>query len=180
MEMTPDEIVVNYRQAKNKGQQIKILADLNLCKIEDIIQILVDHGGYERQRISRAIGAARKCSSPVILPKMEFLTKSGIKVREESVVKEHMEFAPEPEKIPYKKPEIISGPPEPVTLEQALNVLHEEIAKITQQQEELTKRKLAIFDKIWKALGVTVQPIQAAPESTIALYNGRSDENESN
>ena len=116
MEMTPDEIVVNYRQAKNKGQQIKILADLNLCKIEDIIQILVDYGGYERQRISRAIGAARKCSSPVILPKMEFLTKSGIKVREESVVKEHMEFAPEPEKIPYKKPEIIPEPPkqEPV------------------------------------------------------------------
>lgn len=84
MKMKPDEIVVNYKQAKNKGQQIKILADLNLCKIEDIIQILVDHGGYERQRISRAIGAARKTSNK------------------------------EPAKKPYKKPEIIPEPPKPV------------------------------------------------------------------
>jgi hypothetical protein len=148
MEMTPDEIVVNYRQAKNKGQQIKILADLNLCKIEDIIQILVDHGGYERQRISRAIGAARKCSSPVILPK-----------REESVVKEHMEFAPEPETItlPYKKPKIISGPPEPVkeakqSVDTALTVLRAEIEEINRQQYELDQRKAVIYQKLYSMI----------------------------
>lgn len=144
MEMRPDEIVVNYRQAKNKGQQIKILADLNLCKIEDIIQILVDHGGYERQRISRAIGAARKCSSPFVkhsepvkLPKKE----------------------PEPEKIPYKKPEIILGPPEPKlktykqSIESALDTIKAEIEDINRQQYELDQRKADIYQKLQDMLG---------------------------
>lgn len=73
MDMSPDEIVVRYRQAKNKGEQIKILADLNACEIDDILKVLVEHGGYELRRISRAIGSARKCSTlpekePVIIP----------------------------------------------------------------------------------------------------------------
>ena len=88
MEMAPDEIVVRYRQAKSKGQQIKIIADLNACSVDDILQVLVKHGGYELQRISRAIGAARKCSSPAEQPKNE-------------------------NKIPYKKAEILPGAPAP-------------------------------------------------------------------
>lgn len=73
MDMAPDEIVVRYRQAKEKGKQIKILADLNACSIEDILKVLVEHGGYELARISRAIGAARiaskkKYKKPEIIP----------------------------------------------------------------------------------------------------------------
>lgn len=148
MEMKPDEIVVNYRQAKNKGQQIKILADLNLCKIEDIIQILVDHGGYERQRISRAIGAARKASNK------------------------------EPAKKPYKKPEIIPEPPKPESkqleaqkyeiplkevhsleikpqklIDSALDVIKAEIEEINLQQYELDMAKANIYKKLWDMLG---------------------------
>ena len=73
MDMSNDEIVVRYRQAKEKGKQIKILADLNACSIEDILKVLVEHGGYELARISRAIGAARiaskkKYKKPEIIP----------------------------------------------------------------------------------------------------------------
>ena len=73
MDMSNDEIVVRYRQAKEKGKQIKILADLNACSIEDILKVLVELGGYELARISRAIGAARiaskkKYKKPEIIP----------------------------------------------------------------------------------------------------------------
>lgn len=44
MEMTNGEIVANYRQAKNKSEQVKILADLNTCPIEQIISILTSAG----------------------------------------------------------------------------------------------------------------------------------------
>lgn len=44
MTMTESEICVSYRQAKNKNEQVKILADLNLCKPEDITELLARNG----------------------------------------------------------------------------------------------------------------------------------------
>ena len=40
MEMTPDEIRRNYRQAKDPQNQIQILADLNVCSVAKIKNIL--------------------------------------------------------------------------------------------------------------------------------------------
>lgn len=59
MEMTNDEIVVRYRQAKEKGKQLNILADLNACSVDDIVNILVEHGGYKLDRLSRSRGKAK-------------------------------------------------------------------------------------------------------------------------
>ena len=42
--MTPDEICRDYRQAKDKKGQIKILADLNCTTKEEIIKVLMDCG----------------------------------------------------------------------------------------------------------------------------------------
>ena len=44
MQMSPEEIRINYSQAKNKREQIKILAQLNLCDEEKIREILVMTG----------------------------------------------------------------------------------------------------------------------------------------
>lgn len=44
MQMTNEEICRSYRQAKNRQYQIKILADENLCSVEEIRQILIDNG----------------------------------------------------------------------------------------------------------------------------------------
>jgi len=44
MEMTNEEICRNYRQAKYRQRQIKILADENLCSVEEIRRILIDSG----------------------------------------------------------------------------------------------------------------------------------------
>lgn len=59
MEMTNDEIVVRYRQAKEKGKQLNILADLNACSVDDIVNVLVEHGGYKLDRLSRSRGKAK-------------------------------------------------------------------------------------------------------------------------
>lgn len=44
MQMTNEEIVKSYNEAKHKGQQIGVLADLNVCPQEVIIDILVGSG----------------------------------------------------------------------------------------------------------------------------------------
>ncbi len=44
MQMTNGEIVASYRQAKNKKEQVKILAELNACNVEEITKILVEGG----------------------------------------------------------------------------------------------------------------------------------------
>ena len=44
MEMTEFEIIKDYGEAKDKTEQIKILADLNMCKPEDIAAVLKKNG----------------------------------------------------------------------------------------------------------------------------------------
>lgn len=47
--MTNDEIIMRYRQAKDKSGQVKILAELNTCPVERIIGILVASGEDNRK-----------------------------------------------------------------------------------------------------------------------------------
>lgn len=44
MNMTENEIVRQYKEGKDKREQIKILADMNLCEKEEIEKILTDNG----------------------------------------------------------------------------------------------------------------------------------------
>lgn len=44
MQMSEEEIVIDYKQAKNKKAQVEILADLNACSKEQIIEILKRNG----------------------------------------------------------------------------------------------------------------------------------------
>ena len=55
MQMTNEEIVKSYNEAKHKGQQIGVLADLNVCPKEVIIDILVE-GGVDPRAFSRYKG----------------------------------------------------------------------------------------------------------------------------
>ncbi|HRR78071.1 MAG TPA: hypothetical protein P5191_14925 [Ruminococcus sp.] len=47
--MTNDEIIMRYRQAKDKSEQVKILAELNDYPVERIIGILVASGEDNRK-----------------------------------------------------------------------------------------------------------------------------------
>lgn len=49
LDMSDSEIVVRYTQAKDKSEQVKILAELNDCPVERIIGILVASGEDNRK-----------------------------------------------------------------------------------------------------------------------------------
>lgn len=71
MDMTPDEIVVRYRQAKDKAEQLQILADLNDCTVDGIINVLCEHGGYKPQFFNKAKVKLKKqipYKKPEIIP----------------------------------------------------------------------------------------------------------------
>lgn len=149
MDMTPDEIVVRYRQAKHKGEQLNILADLNACSVDDIVKVLVEHGGYQLERMSRSRGKA--------------------KLLREAAPKEPV---PPAVKKPYKKPEIIPEPmpeapqeeetteyvipaksvPE-MLVDSALNVIRAELSEINRQQYQLDMRKADLYKQLWDMLG---------------------------
>lgn len=48
MQMTEKEIIRSYKQALNKRKQIGVLADLNACPREDIVNILSAAGVYNK------------------------------------------------------------------------------------------------------------------------------------
>ena len=52
LEMTVEEIVRSYREAKDKEAQLEILADLNVCSKEEIRRVLVE-GGVRQQELPR-------------------------------------------------------------------------------------------------------------------------------
>lgn len=58
MNMTPQEIAKEYREAKDKGNQITILADENLTDRDEIIRILKEQGEIT-DKIPRAKGRKR-------------------------------------------------------------------------------------------------------------------------
>ena len=52
LEMSDHEIKVMYLNAKNKGEQAKILADLNACSVEDI-KIALRRAGVDQHKLPR-------------------------------------------------------------------------------------------------------------------------------
>lgn len=112
--MSNDEIVMRYRQAKDRTEQVKILADLNNCPVEQIIGILtaagIDHrcfSGLRRKMNKEAVSEAEKVVS----------------------------------KIPYKKPEIIPAPPEKKESAVPKAVIAAVEDKITELQYMIEKNK---------------------------------------
>lgn len=66
MEMSNEEIVRRYRQAKNKRQQVNILAQLNCCKKDEIIEVLKQEGITDKQlpRAERSDKGKKKSGEP--------------------------------------------------------------------------------------------------------------------
>ena len=65
MMMTEGEIVTSYRDAKNKKQQIAILADLNATTVDEIKAILKKRGIDLRSANSRAKKIVIEAADPV-------------------------------------------------------------------------------------------------------------------
>ena len=129
MDMKPDEIVVRYRQAKHKAEQIKILADLNACTVDDIIRVLVNHGDYAPRALNKVRGDAKK------LPKMAEPTAEV--QAPEKTTEEVQQAEPEPTIKPIETP-----------IDNALSVIKKQIDEINVEISALNRRKQAIIDKL--------------------------------
>lgn len=131
MYMSNADIVKEYKEAKDRSAQVKILADQNCCSTERIIGILVA-GGIDH----RCFSQLRRKQNQAAVSAAEEVVKA--------------------EKIPYKKPEIIPGPPEPdkqLTVSDAVTVIKAEIADINRQQYELDMRKADLYKQVWDMMG---------------------------
>ena len=51
--MTPGEIVTSYRQTANPVAQLRVLADLNVCSKDDIIEVLTAQGVEVKKKAGR-------------------------------------------------------------------------------------------------------------------------------
>jgi hypothetical protein len=131
MDMKPDEIVVRYRQAKHKAEQIKILADLNACSVDDIIRVLVNHGGYTPRALNKVRGDAKK------LPKMAELTAE----EPEETTEEVQQAEPEPTIKPIETP-----------IDNAIDLIRKQVAEIDAEISVLVKRKSAIINKVMDSI----------------------------
>ena len=128
MQMTNADIVKEYKEAKDRSAQVKILADENCCDVQKIIEILVD-GGIDHRCFSMLRRKRHQAEAESKKP-----TK----------------------KIPYKKPEIIPEPPKADALpsiEQAVAAIKAKIAEIKQQQYELDTRKANLYRILDDLLG---------------------------
>lgn len=146
--MSNEEIVVRYRQAKNKGEQVKILAELNNCPVERIIGILTTNGVDNR--------CFNHLRSKLKKKEMTTVKEAAEAVKDFDTALSKGQQAEEQEKIPYKKPEIIPGPPEPekqLTVSDAVAVIKAEIAEINRQQYELDMRKADLYKQVWDMMG---------------------------
>lgn len=121
MDMSKDEIVVRYRQAKHKAEQIKILADLNVCSVDDIIQVLTD-GGINLRGMN--------------------------KIRGKLSVMQPEPITAEPIPEPVEDAEPTQPIPELTTIDNALDVIRNQIREIDSEISVLTQRKQDIIDKL--------------------------------
>lgn len=142
MYMSNAEIVKEYKEAKDRAAQVRILADQNCCSTEQIIGILtasgIDHrcfSGLRRKLNKEAIGAAVEA------------------VKDFDAALSKGQQAEKQEKIPYKKPEIIPGPPHTVTLPEAMAAIRAELDDINRQQYELDMRKGDLYKQLWDMMG---------------------------
>lgn len=128
MHMHPDEIVVRYRQAKEKGKQIKILAELNACSTEEIMNILYDYG-YTKKQMGGAI---------------RFLNSEKDTQQESEAVQSAADEQAETVQLAAdeSKENVVSS------LEQAMDVIKAELDEINRQQYLLDIRKAVIYKKL--------------------------------
>ena len=161
MDMTPDEIVVRYRQAKNKAEQLKILADLNACTVDEIINVLCEHGGYKPQFFNTAKIKLRKQtvgSEPTdvgadVPQKNKPETAVGADtIRQKKSQQDTAPIPDSPNEEPTEYIVPVKSVPE-MLVDSAFEVIRAELSKINHQQYELDMRKAELYKKLWDMLG---------------------------
>lgn len=100
MQMSNEEIVRSYREAKNKAKQLEILAELNACDTQKIKDILIG-SGMDHRRLPR--GEREKTAVQTEEARPEKEKRAAVKKKPENTqcgsVKPVKKEDPEPPKI---------------------------------------------------------------------------------
>ena len=121
--MSNEEIVVRYRQAKEKGEQVKILAELNDCPVERIIGILVA-SGEDNRKFNHLRGQLKK----------EKTQKEQVEVHKEQTAAEQSKT----EKVPKA---VIAAVEDKITeLQYMINQNKDQVKSLLQHNERFSSR----------------------------------------
>lgn len=84
-----DWIVNEYKQAKDKSNEVKILSELNVCSVDDIIELLTERGAITgiKQHTDSTTGVKKKRGentvwTPELDAEVSRLFKEGMKITE--------------------------------------------------------------------------------------------------
>ena len=137
MQMTEEEIVRRYKQADNKRDSIRILAELNACPKQTIRDILEANGLGVPKAGNRYTAKAKAL-------------KEKMAVDEALKADDPFEAA---EKLPERMAPTACVAPEPVTVwpeapNEVLNAAIERLIEIEGQLEELRRKRMALDTQI--------------------------------
>ena len=138
MQMTEEEIVRRYKQADNKRDSIRILAELNGCQKQTIRDILEANGlGVPK------VGNRYTAQAKALKAKMTASEEAG-------KADDPFEAA---EKLPERAAPTVCVAPEPVTVwleapNEVLNAAIERLIEIEGQLEELQRKRMALDAQI--------------------------------
>ena len=130
MEMTNSEIVISYKQAKHKAQQIGILAELNRCSNKQIIEILLN-GGIPLKSFNRfkdIVPAERSCIDTTEEPEIE---------EEIEEQEEEWDAAPEEVEEPAEPEEQIASESSTKGIYELFAPIHEKVKDLRQKREKI-------------------------------------------
>ena len=131
MNMTPQEIAKEYREAKDKGNQIKILADENLTDRKEIVKILKEQGEIT-DKVPRAKGMRAKTGqSAAVSTKKKEETNAAVEVPESVITACQRELVYMQKGIDSKKEAIGK-------MEENIKELKGQIAEDEKQMKEIT------------------------------------------
>lgn len=128
MQMSNSEIVQSYKTAKKRGEQVRILAELNCCQKEDIIAVLEKNGITPDKRLfstTPQMRAKAEKETPVKVPVVYEENKEVAKFKEE--------------KKKMTLPTIAVRTLDKRTREMQIEIdsMTEQIAKLTQERKKL-------------------------------------------
>ena len=131
MNMTPQEIAREYREAKDKGNQIKILADENLTDRKEIIKILREQGEIT-DKVPRSKGMRAKATpSAAVSTKEEEEPSAAVDIPESVITACQRELVYMQQGIDRRKEAIEK-------MEENIKELKGQIAEDEKQMKEIT------------------------------------------
>lgn len=153
MMMTAEEIRRSFKEAKNQTSQVKILAELNACTKEQILEIV---GSEAQKPKAQAAGAQATGKRPGRPKKFKF--EEPVKEETTKEIKAEMEVQAKPEEIKQEQAAAVVIPEdvneEQVALEKTICLLFKQLDMIDKNIRELegkyreTERAIKVLTEI--------------------------------